>query len=421
MLGCELTHSPHTANRNADRISGFATLRSKPTWLCTKGLDQMTKAWALPAVLVSAVVLAGCSSSKAADPSTAGSGATSDAGVQAAKAYLATVSGNPKDIVLNKPLSKKPDTGKLVVKLVTAQPVTEVVSKGAAAAAAALGWQYKAIPVGQGAEDIQKAFKAALELQPAPVGIEVSGYPKVTYAAQLAEAKAKGIAVISESATDPAGSGDGIAGQLDGPSQVQIWGKDIAAEVVADSNGKAHVAMFSVSAFPILDEFVKGFKSGLSEWCPACTVKDVDQKATDVGTKTPQSVVSTFQRDPKLNYAIFSFGDLTIGLNAALKSAGLSGKVKIAGETATAANLQGVKDGSELAWTGFSSGVLGWRVVDGFARHSIGDDMTPTNTTPLPTQVITKDNVGSIITDSGGYYTGLNDYESQFKKLWLVN
>jgi len=381
----------------------------------------MTKAWVLPALLVSAVVLAGCSSSKTADSSSGGSGATTDAGVQAAKAYLATVTGNPKDIVLNKALSKKPEPGKLVVKLVTAQPVTTVVSNGSKAGADALGWQYKAIPVGTGPEDIQKAFKAALELQPAPIGIEVSGYPKVTYAAQLAEAKAKGIAVISESATDPAGSGDGIVGRVDGPSQVQIWGKDIAAEVIADSNGKAHVAMFSVSAYPILGEFVKGFKAAFAEWCPACTVKDVDQQATDIGTKTPQSVVSTFQRDPKLNYAIFSFGDMTIGLQAALKSAGLSGKVKIAGETATAANLQGIKDGSELAWTGFSSGVLGWRVVDGFARHSIGDDMTAVDTTPLPTQVITKDNVGSIITDSGGYYTGLNDYESQFKKLWLVN
>ena len=66
---------------------------------------------------------------------------------------------------------------------------------------------------------------------------------------------------------------------------------------------------------------MKGFKAAFAQWCPACTVKDVDQQATDIGTKTPQSVVSTFQRDPKLNYAIFSFGDMTIGLQAALKSA----------------------------------------------------------------------------------------------------
>src|SRR5439155_630513 len=89
----------------------------------------------------------------------------------------------------------------------------------------------------------------------------------------------------------------------------------------------------SVAAYPILGEFVKGFKAAMTAWCPSCKVTDVDQQATDVGTKTPQSVVSTFQRDPKLGYAIFSFGDLTIGVDAALKSAGLSKVKGIAGTT----------------------------------------------------------------------------------------
>jgi ribose transport system substrate-binding protein len=380
----------------------------------------LTRAAVIP-VVVAAVVLSACSSSKSSGSSSGGTGGSdSSSGVTAAKAYLATVAANPAGIELSTPLSKKPEAGKLVVKLVTAQPVTKVVSDGTAAGAAALGWSYKAIPVGTGPEDIQKAFSAALALKPAPLGIEVSGYPKVTFAKQLAEAKSKGIAVLSESTTDAPGTGDGIVGLLDGPSQVQIWGKDIAAEVIADSNGKAHVAMFSVSAYPILGEFVKGFKAAMSEWCPDCSVKDVDQQATDIGTKTPQSVVSTFQRDPKLNYAIFSFGDMTIGLDAALKGAGLSGKVKIAGETATAANLQGVKNGTELAWTGFAAPELGWRTIDGFARFVNGDDMTPVSNTPLPTQVITKDNIGSIVTDSSGYYIGLSDYASLFTKLWQV-
>jgi ribose transport system substrate-binding protein len=372
-------------------------------------------------LVVAAVVLSACSSSKSGGSSGGSSAAgSSDAGVAAAKAYLATVSSNPTGIALSAPLSKKPASGKLIVKLVTPQPVTKVVSDGTAAGAAALGWSYKAIPVGTGPEDIQKAFDAALALKPAPLGIEVSGYPKVTFAKQLAEAKSKGIAVISESTTDAAGTGDGIVGLLDGPSQVQVWGKDIAAEVIADSNGKAHVAMFSVSAYPILGEFVKGFKAAMSEWCPKCSVKDVDQQATDIGTKTPQSVVSTFQRDPKLGYAVFSFGDMTIGLDAALKGAGLSGKVKITGETASAANLQAVKNGTELAWTGFAAPALGWRTIDGFARFANGDDMGVVSNTPLPTQVITKENIGSIVTDSSGYYIGLSDYASQFAKLWSV-
>jgi ribose transport system substrate-binding protein len=387
----------------------------------------MNKVRALPAVLaVASVLVAACSSaSGTTSPTTAASAAgstgSSNAGVEAAKAYLATQLTNPTSIQLATALTKKPDSGKLLVKLVTAQPVTKVVSDGTAAAAAALGWSYKAIPVGTGPEDIQKAFQAALQLSPTPVAIEVSGYPKVTFAAQLAAAKAKGVAVISESTTDAPGTGDGIDVLLDGPSQVQLWGKDIASAVIADSNGTAHVAMVSVSAYPILGEFVKGFKDAMTQWCPACTVTDLDQQATDVGTKTPTSIVSAFQRDPSLGYAVFSFGDLTIGLHAALTAAGLADKVKIAGETATAANIQGVKDGSELAWTGFAAPVLGWRTADAAARIANGDDLAEASNTPLPTQVITKDNVGSILTDTAGYYIGVADYADQFKKLWLVS
>lgn len=384
----------------------------------------MNRAWA-PAMLAAAgLILTACGGSDgvaAADSGAAPAAATAP-GVVEAKAYLAEQQANPTSIEMEEPLSKKPDGGKLVVKLVTPQPVTQVVSDGTKAAAEALGWTYKAIPVAATAEGIQKAFQAALELQPAPIGIEVSGYPKVTFAAQLAEAQKRGIAVVSESTTDAPSTGDGIVALLDGPSQVQLWGKAIAAQVVADSDGKAQVAMVSVSAYPILGEFVKGFKDAFSQWCPtACSVTDLDQQATDVGTKTPASIVSALQRNPKLNYAVFSFGDLTIGLHAALNAAGLSDKVKIAGETATAANLQAVKDGTELAWTGFAASVLGWRTIDAFARFANGDDIASASSTPLPTQVVTKDNVDSILTDQGGYYIGVGDYADQFKKLWLVS
>jgi ribose transport system substrate-binding protein len=392
----------------------------------------MKRAWALSMTAATALALAACgnSASTGASPSSGGgaassgaasSGAATDPGVAAAQAYLATRQTNPTSIALTAPLTKKPAAGKLLVKLVTPQPVTQVVSDGTKAAAQALGWDYNAIPVEPTAEGIQKAFRAALELNPAPVAIEVSGYPKVTFAAQLAEAKKRGIGVISESTTDAAGTGDGIIALLDGPAQVQEWGKDIAAEVVADSNGTAQIAMFSVSAYPILGEFVKGFKDALTQWCPAqCNVTDVDQQATDIGTKTPSSVVSTLQRNPKVSYAVFSFGDMTIGVQAALKSAGLAGKVNITGETPSVANLKAVKDGNELAWTGFAAPALGWRTADAAARFVNGDDLAPASTTPLPTQVISKDNVGGILTDPSGYYVGLPDYPDQFKKLWQL-
>ena len=46
------------------------------------------------------------------------------------------------------------------------------------------------------------------------------------------------------------------------------------------------------------------------------------QQGTDIGTKTPGSVVSAVQADPKSKWLIFDLGDLATGVDAAIKAAG---------------------------------------------------------------------------------------------------
>ena len=193
----------------------------------------------------------------------------------------------------------------------------------------------------------------------------------------------------------------------------------VAASVIVDSGGSAHVLSVNVPSYPILNEFVAGMKATFAQWCPDCVIKDLNAQATDIGTKVPNQIVSAMQADPKLSVATFSFGDLSIGVPAALKAAGL--KLKIAGETATPANIQGVKDGTETAWVGFAAPVLAWRDVDVLVRSFTGDDPVKAGNTFLPTQILTKDNVDSAILNKDGYYVGVNDYEDAFKKLWLLN
>ena len=65
------------------------------------------------------------------------------------------------------------------------------------------------------------------------------------------------------------------------------------------------------------DRFQHGFTSTMTRICPSCSVEPVNQQVTDVGTKTSGSVVSTLRRKPDTNWAIFSFGDLTLGVNVA--------------------------------------------------------------------------------------------------------
>lgn len=339
-------------------------------------------------------------------------------GKEAAEAFVAEHTDNPTELDLQEPLSSTPEEGKHVVRLLTPVPVAVLADEASKEAAEALGWDYTTINVESGAEGIQRAFQSALALDPAPDAIIMSGFPAVTYAAQLAEAKERGIHVIANSVTDESGTAATPDAVITGGFQTRRWGRMVASYVIANSDGPANLALFNISAYPVLQEFQVGFEEAMAEWCPDCGITVVDQQPTDIGTNTPQSVVSTFQSDPDLEWAVFALGDMTIGVPAALEAADLTDRVRIAGESATEANIEAVRNGHEEAWTGYASPYLGWAAVDAAARLVVGDDVTPAEEAFAPSQIITTGNVDDIAVTPGGYYIGLADYPEQFKKLW---
>lgn len=384
--------------------------------------------------LLAAAAAAGCSSSSsssASSPATAG-GTTSSAaaastatpassgssGVAAAEAYLAPYLKAPTSIGVTTALKSKPTAGKLLVKLIYPTPTEQAASDYTAQAAAMIGWKYKAITIAATPEGIQQAFESALQLNPAPTVIEEAGYDADTFKAQLAEAKSRGISVITDSATATAGS-DGIVAALNGPSAAYTNGKILAAYVIGESGGNVHAASFNISSITVINHFVTGFQAGLKEWCPSCTDTVVNQQESDLGTDLPQNVVSELQANPSINYAVFSFGDMTEGVDQALRAAGLS-KVKIVGQTADVSNIAAIKAGTEDAFVSFSNPILGFQTVDAAARVSEGMTEPASVANWLPVQIIDKSNVGSILTDSTGQYYGIANYADQFKALWHV-
>jgi hypothetical protein len=69
------------------------------------------------------------------------------------------------------------------------------------------------------------------------------------------------------------------------------------------------------------------------------------------------------------------------------------------------------------AWTALPVPVLGWRVVDQFARILGGDALAEG---PLPSQLLTVANAGDAVLDESGNYIGVADYKEQFAALWGV-
>ena len=107
-------------------------------------------------------------------------------------------------------------------------------------------------------------------------------------------------------------------------------------------------------------------------------------------------MVSTVTRNPSTNWLIFDLGDLATGVNAALAAAGLHG-LHIGGLTADTPNIAALKSGTQDVWTAYSLPIVAYRQVDSFARKFEG---MPTLTAALPTQLITQENVNSMVADS---------------------
>ncbi|OAK52592.1 sugar ABC transporter substrate-binding protein [Rhodococcoides kyotonense] len=361
--------------------------------------------------VVSACLLASACSSSSADE---GTGQAAD--VAGAQAVADRYEAAPTDLVLDTPLSRAPDSGKYVISIETPQPISSAKNDAIQQAADVLGWRYQRILMGTDAEAAPKAVDQAIALR--PDAIHVSGTPLTMLSKQIESARAAGIPVIADSIAGPPVPGV-ISTALDGDAQVQEWGKMVASQVIADSDGDANVAIFSITDYSILNVFTDAFTAQLKEQCPDCKVQLVNQQVTDLGTKTPQSVVSTLQRDPTINYALFSFGDLVLGVDAALRGASLQDQVTFAGQTPTPDNLQSLKDGDNSVWVGFPVQILGWRVLDTLARHFNGDDIAVADAAFLPTQLLNADNIDSAVLDEAtGYYAGVADYQQQFETLW---
>ncbi|MCK5892625.1 substrate-binding domain-containing protein [Aeromicrobium sp.] len=365
------------------------------------------------AVLLSLSTLAACGSDDGGSGSGSGSGEVPAEVTQLVEDNLA----NPTSLGYDTPLSKPVPSDIKIVALQVPVDVAKVEGEAMRKAAESLGWSYETVVVGDGPEAPAKAFDQAIDKK--PDGIYYSGYTTQSISQQLERAASEGIAVFSEALG--ADTPEQAFAQIRNTPAVKRLAELNAAWIVADSGGAADVLIVDTPAFPILHEYSEQVKTSIEGWCSGCSVTITDANVTDIGTKLPAQIVSELQRSPQTNYLVFSFGDLTIGLNPALAAAGLQGKVKVTGQLPGLDNLKSLETGENAMWVPELSPLIGWRVIDAFARHFVGDDPeVAADGSPTPTQLLTPENVGSAVYDPSGYWVGVDGYEGAFKKLWNV-
>lgn len=387
-------------------------------------MKRFTQAIGGAAVVTVLLAAAACSSSGGSSTSNSGGTSTASAATQASgnptlEQLQAKVDASlkaPAGIGLQTALTSKPAAGKSIVGLLTPLAVAQTESSAQAQAAKMLGWSYRTVQEGTGPQDPAQALNAAIVLRPS--GIIYYGTPRQPMASALTKAQAAGIPVVATAQVDPLAPPI-IANNSNSGPQLSVLGSGVADYVAVNSDLKASVALVTLPSYPVLASFDAGFTKELSSVCSSCSVTQLPQQLTDIGTSTPAAVVNAIRRNPSIKYVIFDTGSVATGVEDALKAAGLS-SVVVGGESPDSDAIQQMKSGSNQAWAALSIPIAGFQLMDALARHFDGDSLTPVTQETPPWQILTSSNIGSAVLDSKDNYVGYANYVAAFAKLWNV-
>jgi ribose transport system substrate-binding protein len=276
-----------------------------------------------------------------------------------------------------------------------------------AQAAKALGWTSSTVNTDGTPTSVQAAYDTAVR-QGANAVVTTAAL-RAEIAAKLPALQSKGIVVSNCCTTDPVAAP--FIYNTSTPSQAAVAGKYLAAEVVADSKGKANTLYVNIPAFQILTSLGSTFKSSYAQYCPSCGYASIDVSLPQLA-KAPDLIVSYLRSHPSVNYVALSVAnELDNGLPAALSAAGLS-HVKIVGQGGGPTDFQYVANGQELALVPFDYYNVDYQMVDALARHFAG---VPVQQTPPPIWLVTKANLPAA---HSNLFPDVTGYESQFLKIW---
>ena len=345
----------------------------------------------------------------------ASGGKTSAAEIAAAKAFVKLhtpyLTGNS---VPTTPVPSKPPTGKTIAYVETSDSGSLLYAQAIRAAAKILKWKVDIIPTQSTAEAVAAAMSLAVEKHPTVV-MTGAAFPEATFPTQLKEMKSEGIPYVECCTADPIGNG--VTANIDPTADFTLRGVWLAHWLVANSNGAANVAIFNLPTYPVLDDVADGLISTLKSTCPGCTYSSQNVSVFAIGTTLPSQVVSFLRANPKVDYAAFTFGDMTLGLSTAMKAAGLFPRVQVVTQHASEANLQDVADGTEAVNLPEPDLQIGWYMVDAAIRAIEKAPIPNSQYEYVPENFVTKSNLKSVTAP----YVSDPNYKAEFLKLWHIS
>ena len=329
----------------------------------------------LAAGAIMALGLTGCTSgsseSAAAGTTAAGDSGCADVVASAQKAVdAASKSDTPWDGPTTGPKAAAGKTLVYVAQSMT-NPGVAGVAKGLQEAAAAIGWNVKVIDGLGTPAGIQSAFSQALTTK--PDGIVIGGFDPKTTAAQVAEANAANIPLAAwQALSTPGPSADPLL-FTNITTKVEDVAKISADHVIAESNGKAGVVIFTDSSIPFAEGKSQMIRKEL-ETCPGIKVLEYDNvPLSDVSARMPQEVSSLLSKHNEAWTYSVAINDVYYeNAAAALRAGGVKAggaPFNVGAGDGDSSALQRIKAGEYQAATVPSPlKSEGWQIVDELNR-----------------------------------------------------
>jgi ribose transport system substrate-binding protein len=364
--------------------------------------------------------LPACSKGSTSTAGGGGSAASNTASLspalQAAAKSVDAALAVPTSVKVTQPLSKKPAAGKNIYYLECGVGICQQIGAELKNAVKGLGWHMYFVDQGTTPEQIVAAWDRALAASPKPDAILTSGVPVAVYQHQLDQARQSGIPVVDWASANPPNT-PGIIFDINPVQDNQERGKLLADYAAVNTSGKADTVFVNVPDYPTLVAEKKAYEAELASVCPNCSVAGLDFAATDIGTKIPSAIVSYLQQHPKVNYLVMAFDDMSLGVNEALRAAGLDKNVKIIGQSSNKTAAQSIKDGTgQVATIPQGVGQMAYKALDVLARHYNGDSLDADKQL-LPIWLQTQATIG----DPNNLWKGPAGYPQEFAQLWHVN
>jgi hypothetical protein len=362
------------------------------------------------------------------------------AGTQSLDSALAP----PSSIGIDVALGAAPKKGAVIISLTDGSVNEAVMQQAMTAAAETLGWTVESVTVDPAdTTAVATAFDEAVAKKPAGIHLRGEFFDSVSMG--LPAAETAGIPVVCTGCSgDPSGAIKDTS--IDGTAQNNAWGDSMAAYVVASQyEGEGAGVQIFTTLGGAVNDFNNEFDTALLAQCRECSTTQsmVDPFAVDLADPASITAFVASEMSTSLGaWALLDSGALSGGVAEALATdPTLLSPVVLTGLGAAAADIASLQAlaatpatgtpadvaaaggrtpeqaAALQAWMGISFPVMGWRVIDQFARILGGD--APADG-PVPSQLLTGANAAEAVLDAEGNFVGVADYEAQFAALWGV-